>query len=208
MQQKYAVYLNRKALLFNNSQYIQAQGDSISFFEGNSPITIQQAFKWLCESENENSIAIFKDLTGEKGIELLKNEFKCIIAAGGIVANSDGKLLFIERLGLWDLPKGKVEKGESIELAAQREIIEETGIDSLTNQEFLCKTYHIYLLKEKFVLKESVWFSFKSNYSQKLIPQLAEHITKAVWIDLADVSTILLNTYPSIVQVLDRYLRD
>ena len=38
-----------------------------------------------------------------------------IIAGGGIVTNELGELLMIFRRGKWDLPKGKLDKGESIE---------------------------------------------------------------------------------------------
>ncbi len=48
--------------------------------------------------------------------------FKVIYAGGGVVKNSSGQILFIHRLGVWDLPKGKAEKGESNEETALREV--------------------------------------------------------------------------------------
>lgn len=42
--------------------------------------------------------------------EKFTNSFRIIEAAGGIVKNSKGELLFIFRNGLWDLPKGKIER--------------------------------------------------------------------------------------------------
>ena len=57
--------------------------------------------------------------------------FTHIEAAGGIVENEKKELLFIYRLGKWDLPKGKVEKGESIAETAVREVEEETGATNL-----------------------------------------------------------------------------
>ena len=205
MQQKYAVYLNRKALLFNNSQNIGPTSETVKTFFGNSLTTIQQGFKWLSEVENENASALFPEIDYNDGIELLKTDFKFIVAAGGVVANSADDLLFIERLGLWDLPKGKVEEGESVETAAVREIIEETGLNSLQNQEFLCSTFHIYWLKNKYILKESIWYSFKTSDDKILIPQQEENITKAEWIKPKDISQVLFNTYPSIIEVMDKY---
>jgi len=205
MQQKYAVYLNRKALLFNNSQNNNTQFEILKTVEGKSQITIQQAFKWLSENENENVGLLFKDLDFDSGIELLKTEFKFIVAAGGVVSNSAGNVLFIERLGLWDLPKGKVEKNESIETAAMREIIEETGIQSLQNQKFLGSTFHIYWLKDKFILKESVWYSFTTLDNNVLIPQQEENITKAEWILPSKIEEVLRHTYPSIIHVMEAY---
>jgi 8-oxo-dGTP pyrophosphatase MutT (NUDIX family) len=205
MQQKYAVYLNRKALLFNNSQNFSSPLNTVKTFFGNSITTIQQGFKWLTEVENENAAALFPEIDYKNGIELLKTEFKFIVAAGGVVANSANDLLFIERLGLWDLPKGKVEEEESVEVAAIREIIEETGLGSLQNQEFLCSTFHIYWLKNKFILKESVWFSFNTLDNNILIPQQEENITKAEWIKQIDISQVLSHTYPSIIEVMETY---
>lgn len=205
MLQKYAVYLNRKALLFNNSQNISSISETVKTFPGNSINSIQQGFKWLSEVENENASVQFPEIEFIDGIELLKTEFKFIVAAGGVVANASDDLLFIERLGLWDLPKGKVEEDESVDTAAVREIIEETGLNSLQNQEFLCSTFHIYWLKNKYILKESVWYSFNTLDNNILVPQQEENITKAEWIKPKDISTILFDTYPSIIEVMDTY---
>ena len=44
-----------------------------------------------------------------------KSLFRVIRAMGGIVVNpSDNKVLFIYRRNMWDLPKGKQEKGDEI----------------------------------------------------------------------------------------------
>ena len=62
---------------------------------------------------------------------------KHIIAAGGVVFRIEHEvvsILLIFRNGVWDLPKGKLEKGESIEMCASREVSEETGTLSLANQ--------------------------------------------------------------------------
>ena len=73
-------------------------------------------------------------------------------AAGGIVFNQENKILFIHRLGRWDLPKGKIEPEESLENAALRELEEETGLTELILEEFVNTTFHIY--KEKTRKKE------------------------------------------------------
>ena len=74
-------------------------------------------------------VLLHKDLD-----ELKKDFFKqfdLIEAAGGIVQNDQNQMLFIYRLHKWDLPKGKVEKGENFEQAAIREVEEETGVINL-----------------------------------------------------------------------------
>ena len=50
------------------------------------------------------------------------------ITAGGLVVNQYNEVLFIFRKNLWDLPKGKIEFYETLEKAALREVIEETGV--------------------------------------------------------------------------------
>ena len=61
-------------------------------------------------------------------IEQLLNEFQQIFtnidAAGGLIFNSEGKVLVIKRKGKWDLPKGRIEDGEDSEIAAVREATE------------------------------------------------------------------------------------
>jgi 8-oxo-dGTP pyrophosphatase MutT (NUDIX family) len=108
--------------------------------------------------------------------------FRIIEAAGGLVSNPDGKLLFIKRLGKWDLPKGKMEKGESREESAVREIEEETGLKDVELVKFINTTYHIYIERngEK-ILKCTHWFemNFKGEDTSK--PQIEEGITEVAW---------------------------
>ena len=65
----------------------------------------------------------------KKFLRLLPN----IVAGGGKVINSDGKILFIFRNGKWDLPKGKAEQKETIDQTALREVEEETGCKGTFN---------------------------------------------------------------------------
>ena len=88
----------------------------------------------------------------------------------------------IYRRGSWDLPKGKIDKGESIEAAAIREVQEETGVQQLTLGKPLLTTYHTYRLKSgKRVLKKTYWFVMQTK-DLELTPQSEEDIEKAIWI--------------------------
>jgi 8-oxo-dGTP diphosphatase len=56
-----------------------------------------------------------------------------IPCAGAIIRDGDGRLLLIRRrnepgAGLWSLPGGRIEPGESDEQAVVREVAEETGL--------------------------------------------------------------------------------
>ena len=133
----------------------------------------------------------------------IKKDCELIKAAGGLVKSAEGNYLFIFRNKKWDLPKGKVEKGERMKEAAQREVEEECGVRIQTNDEKLCKTYHVYVLNNKLVLKKTNWYSMTVKGEPKLIPQKEEGITKAVWLSEIELNPVLKNTYPSIVQVLE-----
>ena len=64
-------------------------------------------------------------------IDMFKTKLPLVQAAGGLVRNNKGKMLFIFRKNKWDLPKGKVDKGETLENGAMREVEEETGVKKL-----------------------------------------------------------------------------
>lgn len=131
--------------------------------------------------------------------------FKVIEAAGGLVYNDKKELLFIFRNGVWDLPKGKVEKGESIEKAALREVEEECGVIDLKLGKFLDKTYHIYIYKNQLVFKMTHWFNMTSKQKSELVPQLEEGITKAVFLDKTAQTEALKNTFPNIKLLVETY---
>ena len=126
-----------------------------------------------------------------------------IEAAGGLVFNKDGDILMIFRNGKWDLPKGKLEIGESVEECAIREVEEECGIVGLDIIEKLLETYHTYNMDGEEVLKKTYWYKMKTDYSAKLIPQLEEGITKVSWIDKDQITEKIRNSYGNISDVLD-----
>ena len=136
------------------------------------------------------------------------NYFKRIDAAGGIVLNKDQKILFIHRLGRWDLPKGKIEPGESREVAAVREVGEECGIFDLKLKRFVNSTYHIYTERDgKKILKTTYWFEmfYPGNATPK--PQIEEGINEVDWKDEEAIkTTILPSTFQNIKLILKDYL--
>jgi mutator protein MutT len=129
---------------------------------------------------------------------------KKIIAAGGIVENEKGEILMMSRRGFWDLPKGKLDEGESIEACAVREVQEETGLQNVELISFLCKTQHEYFDKwiNEDVAKETWWYLMKSSSLEKLIPQTEEDIEQLIWVNKKEMDKYLVNTYPSIKEVL------
>jgi len=129
--------------------------------------------------------------------------FTMVEAAGGVVQNAEKDILFIFRLGKWDLPKGKMEKGEEPGSCAQREVTEETGINGLTLKKKIGDTWHSYDQFGKHFLKRTQWFYMTSASKQQPHPQEAEHITDAKWIKTKDIKEPVKNTYAGIKEILN-----
>ncbi len=138
----------------------------------------------------------------EKLKETFFKNFKVIEAAGGIVQNEKKEILFIYRLGKWDLPKGKIEKGEKEELCALREVTEETGVTNLQLKKKVGETYHVYDEFGKHFLKISHWYHMTCSANQVLKPQLEEHITQIKWVKTRDIKEPIKDTYPSVKDIL------
>jgi len=119
-----------------------------------------------------------------------------------VVHNHEHRFLFIKRFGLWDLPKGKVEAGESFEEAALREVSEETGIHSLHILEPLPDTFHIYMEKAHHIIKCTHWYAMYAKGYQSLVPQINEQITEARWLNADESREAISTSYRSLKETL------
>lgn len=133
--------------------------------------------------------------------EKIKAQYKVIKAAGGVVVKG-GKWLFMYRRKMWDLPKGKLDKGENSKVAATREIDEETGVKALIRDK-ICTTWHTYTLNNSRILKRTKWYLFDCIDDTKMSPQAEEQIEKLDWYEPADVKPLLIKSYSSIRYVID-----
>lgn len=137
----------------------------------------------------------------DAGFREFCSRFVEIPAGGGLVRNREGKYLLICRHGLWDLPKGKQEPGESIETCALREVEEECGLHGLELGSLICVTHHSYRLFGEECLKHTYWYRMYDGREEPLLPQAEEDITEARWVDEAQLPVYLKDTYPSIREV-------
>lgn len=142
----------------------------------------------------------------DKDFDSLFDSYKKIRAAGGIVKRKN-KFLVIKRNGKWDIPKGKIDKGEEKKAAAVREIEEECGIEGPVIEDFLVTTYHVFNYKGKKAIKKTFWYNLTYDGPKELVPQTKEGITKAKWMTEEEMLSIRGKTYGSINEVLDAYLR-
>ena len=129
---------------------------------------------------------------------------KTIIAGGGLVLNDAGELLMIYRRGKWDLPKGKLDEGETIEECAVREVMEETGVTDIERGKLIDIGYHEYFdryLQEE-VIKETHWFAMKAKGKQVLVPQTEEDITEIKWVKGEELENCLRDSYPNVIEIV------
>ncbi len=170
------------------------------FIDEISTAAIKSLLHEIAKPEFHVGILLDKDL--EKLKKAFFKHFSTISAAGGLVLNNNEKVLMIFRRGKWDLPKGKLDKGETLEQCALREVGEETGIKDIKSEEKLTTTYHTYTEFGKHILKESHWYKMRCITMQKLVPQKEEDITDIKWVKLSDLKKYTSNTYQTILEVL------
>lgn len=196
----YKVFVNEKKLTI--SKYPEDMEKKLRF-EGFATleIAVDLLQNTSCPELNvygENIEEIWEDFT---------HMFKVIEAAGGVVSNKNNEILFIHRIGRWDLPKGKIEKGESLEQAALREIEEETGLSELILEEFLNNTFHIYTERNgDKILKTTYWFRMKYVGNETPKPQIEEGISEVSWKNQEAISKeVLPMTFKNIKLILNDY---
>ena len=134
----------------------------------------------------------------EKLERFLRKKLPVVEAAGGLVYNNKREILFIYRNGKWDIPKGRIEKKESHQEAAVREVEEETGITGLEVKKFLTTTYHVFKRNGKFKLKVTYWFEMYSEFDGEFIPQIDEGILKVKWKNFEKTQKALRDSYENI----------
>ena len=157
-------------------------------------------FKRIIKKINKGKL-LYVNLYHDKKEKLLKHLFKklpVVTAGGGLVLNANDEVLFIYRNGRWDLPKGKVEKNESIEAGAIREVEEETGVKNLKISKFLQTTYHVFQRKGRYKLKVTYWYEMTTDYVGELIPEESEGIMKVKWKDMKKAQKALKKSYANI----------
>lgn len=166
---------------------------------------IQKAFLYVEAGNHLQSLTIIcEDAKAVK--KYLFSAYKKIAAAGGCIFNDKKEMLMILRHGMWDLPKGKIEKGEKNKKAAKREVMEEVGVQEVQVLKKIMKTYHTYVAAEnQKVLKTTHWFLMHCSEEQ-LTPQTEEGIESAAWLNSELLQEKLKNTYGNIKLVADAAL--
>lgn len=197
----FKIYYNNKILLISESAIDDNSFTKINFLREPE---IKNQFNIFLNNQDSPHLNIYGKSFTEIP-EFLSDTFRIIKANGGIVFNKDEYVLYIKRLGYFDFPKGKLEKHETAESGALREVCEECGISikDLKIIEKITCIYHIYQLKGSFVLKETTWFKMAFSGNYRLTPQTEENITEVGWMKKSDISLFKSGTYPSLIDLAD-----
>jgi len=199
MKQMYKVFINDQEISFES---LISQNHKIK--AGRAEFTsVKQLVLVIKKSGLKRNIRFFSSKPFRDFQEFTKH-FRTIKAAGGLVnkTNSSDKILMIFRLGKWDLPKGKIDKGEGVKTAAQREVEEECGIGNLQITEKLKSTYHLYQNKGEWVIKQTSWFRMETSDKKVLKPQAEEGVEKAEWVSIKKLPEYLPLSYASIASLV------
>ena len=202
----YKIFHENKALVFP-----KIEGDALKFDATSQESDRYDADllcnflpEWLDERDPGDT---FIHEVGEGAVALaLKETFRMAPAAGGVVVK-DGQFVSIVRKGIPDLPKGHIEKGETPEVAALREVEEETGIGKLHIINELPSTWHCYLEHDEWTLKRTYWYLMESEETIQPKPQTEEGITEIKLIGNEGIEDFLKNTFRSISEILGKELR-
>ena len=197
----YRLFCNNRRLIANNfcEDLLSADNKGIK----NCDDLAAKIRSWLDDETIE--CLDLSDADGEKLAFAIKNIFRQAPAAGGVVI-IDNQFVAIERNGIPDLPKGHIEKGESPEVAALREVEEETGIKDLVIIKELPSTWHCYILDNQWTIKKTSWFLMRTRTGMKSIPQTEEGITKVYLVDKEHVKDFEENTFASLKMLVPEIL--
>ena len=131
-----------------------------------------------------------KDYLNEEKISLQSTVGLPIIeSAGGLVCNHYHHILLMFKRGKWDMPKGRVDEGQSRESTAIREVEEETGLQrsKLSIQGKLVSTWHTTSHQKTRYLKKTHWYLMQyDGDDDDTNPQVEEGIIECRWVHISD----------------------
>ena len=188
----YKVFVNELPLILTNKLSDTTNGEYFSLKKE----SVQEAISSLKKGKLEEAFIYHPN--GSEILDKFTKEIPLVSAAGGVVTNKEGKVLFIYRNDKWDLPKGKLDKGETIEECAMREVEEETGVTGLKIDNYLQTTYHVFKHNGINKLKQVHWYAMSTEFDGKLKPEKKEGIFKVKWKGPAKIKKALQNSYINI----------
>ncbi|HEU4718059.1 MAG TPA: NUDIX domain-containing protein [Bacteroidia bacterium] len=198
----YKVFINNHPVVFTDDSFAAEVAAGSLFVRDNSEKVLDEIIQLANRYKDFFNVIYFVTDDPEKMFHTLVSRCRVIEAAGGVVKDPQGETLMIFRRDKWDLPKGKIDPGETPEAAALREVEEECGIRGHRIVKKLSPTYHAYMQNETFVLKKTYWYEMRVDEKLLLTPQAEEGITEVKWMDRAGERDALKNTFHSVEDVM------
>ena len=198
------IYINNKLLFLVSEitkevdEYLHHE-ETVFIDEFNSH-TIKAMIHEMEAPQIRNGVFLHNDV--DAVLNAFKKKLTLIMAAGSVVYTPAHEILLIFRHGKWDLPKGKLDPGESLETCALRETKEETGLIEISIEKPLYPTWHTYHQDGKHNIKETHWFLMKSEKQKTFTPQVAEGIEKCVWVAPDEMAGYMENTYSIVAELI------
>lgn len=209
MSQNYKIYHKGTPVFLTTPEGAQSLGfqpdkvTHVALYVGKKKV-MRQYLDLLDKNKNLRAVVLY-----HPDLEMLWADFqacfKVLEAAGGYVQNAQDELLVFYRRGSWDMPKGKIDAGETPEQAAIREVQEETGLVNVSLGPFLTHTYHTYDLKGQRILKKTWWYCMRTT-DTLLVPQTEEDIEEIHWVMPLAWLQSGVEVYPNIREVIEQGL--
>ena len=198
------IFFNQRALILcREGERAEKDPEAVIVIDSGDDTILANAVNTIDTGSGIRRLYVLCD-NPELTYERLRKLFTEVDAAGGLICNDLGEFLLIFRNGMWDLPKGKREKGESTAENAVREVMEECGIPAPELGELICVTDHTYHRDGQFVLKHTYWYSMSVSSDVVTRPQTEEGITQTAWVPAGEIRQYAGQTYPSINEVFEK----
>lgn len=200
-----AIYYHDKAILLSEKQDHYPEKAVIIKADDDDYQDLKEAIFNFLNAADSLYLYILTD-TPEQIKEQVFCMFTLLNASGGLVINNQKQVLMIKRWGVWDFPKGKLEANEKAESGALREVKEETGVKAALIAKKPFFTYHIYQKQNRYILKQTWWFTMKASAEQLLTPQQEEDIEEVAWVQINQAASYLENSYASLKELWKRFI--
>lgn len=200
MEMPVIIYINERPLLLTGEKSSLAPGytGAATLF---SPTDAEIGQTIALLEKGELPMAVLRHHSVPALFETVKGHFSVYEAGGGLITNEADEVLLMFRRNKWDLPKGKLDEGETLEACALREVQEETGLKNVTLDNKITETFHYYPLKDKKILKHSHWYRMHFTGTELTIPQIEEDILDIQWIRPENLGKYMAYSYENIRQV-------
>ncbi len=198
---KIPIYASEKVIFLTDEPIVKGASNSFALKE----VSFKEILSLLKKPDVK---ALFlHHHNADKLLSKFRKKVKTIIAGGGRVSNLNGDVLFIYRNKKWDLPKGRIERNETIVEGALREVKEETGVKKLKIIGSIGPTYHLFKRNGETKLKITHWFEMSTTYTGELCPEKSEGISKAVWLSEDKIQKASTKSYANIANLLRQKIK-